>query len=68
VTCDSAGFATKGLKVLHDDDNPRGVPSAAAAKLRKLLFALETAGSLDQVGRFDEKTNAADDLDLIDYH
>ena len=69
-----------------------------ADKLRKLLFALETAGDLEEVGRFpgwrlhplrgdmkgfwsltvtgnwrlifryDGTTNAADDIDLIDYH
>jgi proteic killer suppression protein len=67
-------------------------------KLRKLLFALETAASLEQLGRFrgwklhplkgdlkgfwsltvtgnwrlifgyEEKTNTAGDIDLIDYH
>lgn len=45
-------FRHRGLKRLHEDDNPRGVPSAMADKLRKLLFALETANDLDQVGRF----------------
>ena len=30
----------------------QGVPSAMADKLRKLLFALETAETLEQVGRF----------------
>jgi len=69
-----------------------------ADKLRKLLFALETAENLEQVGRFpgwrphplkgdlkgfwsvavtgnwrivfsyDEKTNTAADIDLVDYH
>ena len=69
-----------------------------ADKLRKLLFALETAASLEQLGRFpgwklhplqgdlkglwsltvtgnwrlifgyEEKTNTASDIDLIDYH
>lgn len=69
-----------------------------ADKLRKLLFALETAGTLEQLGRFpgwkrhplkgdlkgfrsltvtgnwrlifryDELTNTASDIDLIDYH
>lgn len=69
-----------------------------ADKLRKLLFALETADDLDQVSRFpgwklhqlkgslqgfwsltvtgnwrlvfryDEATNSASDIDLIDYH
>jgi toxin HigB-1 len=85
-------------QALHDEDNGKGVPGAMAEKLRKLLFALETADSLDQVGRFpgwklhplkgdlkgfwsltvsgnwrliftyDEKTNTAHDIDLIDYH
>ena len=45
-------FRHKGLKELHADDNPKGVPSAMADKLRKLLFALETASDLDQVNRF----------------
>ncbi len=73
-------------------------PAELVGKLQKLLFALETADSLDQVGRFpgwklhplkgdlegfwgmtvtgnrrlifryDERTNSADDIDLIDYH
>ena len=46
------GFRHKGLRQLHDDDSPRGVPPAMADKLRKLLFALETANDLDQVARF----------------
>jgi len=45
-------FRHKGLKALHHDDNAKGVRAAMADKLRKLLFALETADSLDQVGRF----------------
>ena len=91
-------FRHKGLKALHDDNNAKAVPSAMADKLRKLLFALETADSLEQVGRFpgwrlhslkgdlegfwsltvtgnwrlifsyDEETNTAVDIDLIDYH
>jgi proteic killer suppression protein len=91
-------FRHKGLRQLHDNDNPEGVPPTMAEKLRKLLFALETADSLDQVIRFrgwklrplrgdmkgfwslsvtgnwrlifqyDERTNAANDIDLIDYH
>ena len=91
-------FRHKGLKALHDEDNAKGVPSNMADKLRKLLFALETADYLDQVGRFpgwklhplkgdlkvfwsltvtgnwrlifsyEETTNTANDLDLIDYH
>ena len=91
-------FRHKGLKALHDDDNPKGVPGTMADKLRKLLFALETADGLDQVDRFpgwklhplkgglkgfwsltvsgnwrliftyDQETNTAGDIDLIDYH
>ena len=45
-------FRHKGLKALYEDDKAKGVPGAMAGKLRKLLFALETADSLDQVGRF----------------
>jgi toxin HigB-1 len=45
-------FRHKGLKALHGDGSTKGVPGAMADKLRKLLFALETADSLDQVGRF----------------
>ena len=91
-------FRHKGLKGLHEDGNAKGVPSEMADKLRKLLFALEAAASLEQLDRFpgwklhplkgdlkgfwsltvtgnwrvifgyEEKTNAASDIDLIDYH
>jgi proteic killer suppression protein len=91
-------FRHKGLRQLHEDGNAKGVPSEMADKLRKLLFALETAASLEQLGRFpgwklhplrgdlkgfwrltvtgnwrlifgyEEKTNTASDIDLIDYH
>ena len=91
-------FRHKGLRQLHADDNAKGVQPAMADKLRKLLFALETADDLDQVSRFpgwklhplkgdlkgfwsltvtgnwrlifryDEGTNTASDIDLIDYH
>jgi plasmid maintenance system killer protein len=45
-------FRHKGLKHLHEDGNAKGVPSAMADKLRKLLFALETAEALQQLGTF----------------
>jgi len=91
-------FRHKGLKALHDDGNAKGVPPGMADKLRKLLFAIETADGLQQVGRFpgwrlhplrgdlkdfwsltvsgnwrlifryNERTNTADELDLVDYH
>jgi proteic killer suppression protein len=91
-------FRHKGLRQLHKDGNAKGVPPAMADKVRKLLFALETADSLNQVGRFpgwnlhphkgglkgfwsltvtgnwrltfryDEETNTASDIYLIDYH
>jgi proteic killer suppression protein len=74
------------------------LPASKADKLRKLLFALETAEALDQLGRFpgwklhplkgdlkglwnlsvtgnwrlvfryDDETNTASEIDLIDYH
>ncbi len=45
-------FRHKGLRQLHADDDAKGVPPAMAEMLRKLLFALETANDLHQVGRF----------------
>jgi len=38
-------FRHKGLRQLHSEDNAKGVPPAMVDKLRKLLFALETAAS-----------------------
>jgi proteic killer suppression protein len=91
-------FRHKALRHLYEEGNAKGVPPAATDKLRKLLFALETADALDQLGRFpgwklhplkgdlkgfwslavtgnwrlifryDEETNTASDIDLIDYH
>jgi len=45
-------FRHKGLRQLHENDDAKGVPSTMADKLRKLLFALETANSLEQLSRF----------------
>lgn len=45
-------FRHKGLKRLHADDDPKGVPPVMADKLRKLLFSLETAETLQQLDRF----------------
>jgi proteic killer suppression protein len=45
-------FRHKGLRQLHEDDDARFVPAAMAGKLSKLLFAIETAETLDQLGRF----------------
>jgi proteic killer suppression protein len=91
-------FRDKGLRQLYEDGSVRGVPSAMSDKLRKLLLALETAETLEQLSRFpgwrlhplkgdlkglwsltvtgnwrlifryEEKTNTASDMDLIDYH
>jgi toxin HigB-1 len=47
-----ARFRHKGLRQLYEDDNAKGVPAAMADKLRKFLLALETAETLEQVGRF----------------
>jgi len=46
-----AHFRHKGLRHLYEEGSAKGVPSAMADKLRKLLFALETAETLDQLGR-----------------
>jgi toxin HigB-1 len=91
-------FRHKGLRQLHEAGSAKSVPPAMADKLRKLLFALETAESLEQLRRFpgwklhplkgdrkgswsltvtgnwrltfsyDQQTNTASDIDLIDYH
>jgi proteic killer suppression protein len=45
-------FRHKGLRQLYEDGSARGVPSTMADKLRKLLFGLETADTLEQLGRF----------------
>ena len=45
-------FSQEGLRQLHADDNAKGVQSAMADKLRKLLFALETADGIDLLSRF----------------
>ena len=45
-------FRHKGLRHLHEDGGSKGVPSAMIDKLRKLLFALETAETMEQLIRF----------------
>ena len=45
-------FRHKGLRQLHADGSAKGLPSAMGDKLRKLLFALETAETLEQLRRF----------------
>jgi proteic killer suppression protein len=45
-------FRHKGLKQLQEDGNAKGVPPAMIDKLRKLLFAVETAEDLGQLGLF----------------
>ena len=44
-------FRHKGLRQLHQEGYAKGVPPAMVDKLRKLLFALETADYLEQVSR-----------------
>jgi len=91
-------FRHKGLRRLHGDGDAKGISPAMADKLRKLLLAMETAETLEQLDRFpgwrlhplkgdlkgfwsltvtgnwrvifrhNGETNAASDLDLIDYH
>ena len=45
-------FRHKGLRQFHEEGNAKGLPTAMADKLAKLLFALETAEALEQLGRF----------------
>jgi proteic killer suppression protein len=45
-------FRSKALRQLHEDGNAKAVAPAMADKLSKLLLALETAETLDQLGRF----------------
>jgi toxin HigB-1 len=47
-----ARFRHKGLKRLYEQDDARGIPADTVDKLRKILFALETAENIEQVGRF----------------
>ena len=91
-------FRYKGMGQFYENGNARSLPSATADKLGKLPFAIETAATLEQLGKFpgwklhplkgdlrgfwsltvtgnwrlifryDEKANAASDIDLIDYH
>ena len=91
-------FRHKGLRQLYEDGSAKGVPPAMADRLRKFMFALETAVTLEQLRRFpgwklhplkgdlkgswsltvtgnwrlifryDEQTNTATDIDLVDYH
>ena len=42
----------KGLRQLLEAGNAKGLPPSMADKLRKLLLAVETAETLDQLGRF----------------
>lgn len=39
----------KGLRQLYEDNNAKGVQPSMADKLRKLLFAMETAAGLDDL-------------------
>jgi proteic killer suppression protein len=45
-------FRHKGLRQLYEKKDARSVPSAMAGKLSKHLFAIETAETLNQLGRF----------------
>ncbi len=45
-------FRHKGLRQLYADNNPKGLSAFLVDKVRKLLFALETADDIEQAGRF----------------
>ena len=42
----------KGLRLLYEEDNAKGVQASAVDKLKKLLLAIETAASLDELAVF----------------
>ncbi len=93
-----ASIRHKGLRQLYENNDPRGVPASSADKIRKLLFAMETAEGLDEltvfpgwrlhrlngnfnglwslsvtgnwriISKYEEMTNTASILDLVDYH
>jgi len=42
----------KGLRQLYAEDDPKGLSKDLVDKLRKLLFAIETAHEIDQIGHF----------------
>lgn len=42
-------FRHKGLKALYQDDDASGVPAPSAAKIKRILAALEYADDLSQV-------------------
>ena len=88
----------KGLRLLYEENNSKGVQASTVDKLRKLLFAVETAAGLDDLAvfpgwrlhphkgnlegfwsltvtgnwrmvfQYEQSTNTASILDLIDYH
>jgi proteic killer suppression protein len=45
-------FRHKGLGQFYEEGNARSLPAAMAEKLSKLLFAMETAETLEQLGKF----------------
>ncbi len=45
-------FRHKGLERLFLQDDPRGVPPALAAKIRRVLFALAQATEISDMGLF----------------
>lgn len=45
-------FRHKGLRQLYTENNIKGVSALLVDKLRKILFALETAEGIEQAGRF----------------
>jgi plasmid maintenance system killer protein len=45
-------FRHKGLGQFYESGNARSVPSAMVDRLGKLLFAIETAETPEQLGKF----------------
>jgi proteic killer suppression protein len=45
-------FRHKGLERLFEEDNRRGVSPAIAPKLKRMLFALDTASHISDMGHY----------------
>ena len=45
-------FIHKGLRLLYEDENVRGVPATSSAKIKRIIYALECADNIEQVATF----------------
>jgi len=47
-----SSIAHKGLRRLYENDDARGVRTDLVKKLQRVLFALETAATIEELNRF----------------